>query len=62
MEEFIRERDAIVEEIGGFSEDDFTKSGISMEEYNNPNADTIIKILDYVKREYDQTAVYGGEE
>ena len=31
MNEFIEERDAILSEIGGFNEDDFIKSGISLE-------------------------------
>ena len=45
--EFIKERDLIVGEIGGFSDEDFAKSGISLEEYNNPTAETISKLIEY---------------
>ena len=60
--EFIKERDLIVAEIGDFNEEDFIKSGISMEEYNNPTAKTISKLLDYVREEYNQVPVYGDKE
>ena len=62
MNEFIEERNAIISEIGEFDEEDFTKSGISLEEYNNPTADTISKLLDYVKKEYNQVPIYNGDE
>ena len=58
LEEYRRERDAIVEEIGEFDEDDFIKSGVSLEEYTNPNEDVIQRLIDYVSVEYDQTSVY----
>ena len=58
LEEYRRERDAIIEEIGEFDEEDFAKSGISLEEYTNPNEDVIQKLIDYVSVEYDQTSVY----
>lgn len=58
LEEYRQERDLIVQEIGGFDEEDFEKSGISMEEYTNPNADTISKLMEYVSSEYDQTSIY----
>ena len=58
LEEFRKERDLIVGEIGEFDEEDFQKSGISLEEYNNPTAETIQKLILYVKEEYDQTAIY----
>ncbi len=61
MNEFIEERDAILYEIGGFNEDDFVKSGITLEEFNNPTAETISKLLDYVKTEYNQVPVYGSK-
>ena len=41
LEEFRKERDAIIEEIGEFDEEDFVKSGISLEEYTNPNEEVI---------------------
>ena len=58
LEEYRQERDLIVQEIGGFDEEDFTKSGISMEEYTNPNANTIKRLVEYVSSEYDQTSIY----
>ncbi len=57
--EYIEERDTIMAEIGEFDEEDFVKSGISLDEFNNPNAETISKLIDYVKEEYNQSAVYG---
>ncbi len=58
INEFRKERDLIVGEIGEFDEEDFKKSGISLEEYNNPTAETIQKLILYVKEEYDQTSIY----
>ena len=62
LEEFREERDLIVSEIGEFDEDDFIKSGISMDEYNNPTEKTINKLLTYVKEEYNQVPIYGDKE
>ena len=58
LEEFRKERDLIIEEIGNFDEEDFVKSGISLEEYTNPTEDTIKKLVEYVENEYDQTSIY----
>ena len=58
LEEYRKERDLIIEEIGEFDEEDFLKSGISLEEYTNPNAETIQKLVDYVSTEYDQVSIY----
>ena len=58
VEEFRKERDLIVGEIGEFEEEDFIKSGISLEEYNNPTAETISKLIKYVSEEYDQVSIY----
>lgn len=58
LEEYRQERDAIIEEIGNFDEEDFVKSGISLEEYTNPNEEVIQRLIDYVSTEYDQTSVY----
>ena len=58
LEEYRKERDLIVGEIGEFDEEDFVKSGISLEEYTNPNADKIKKLVEYVSSEYNQTSVY----
>ncbi len=62
VEEFKKERDLIVGEIGEFDENDFVKSGISLEEFNNPTAETISKLIDYVRDEYNQVPVYGDNE
>ena len=62
VEEFKKERDLIVSEIGEFDENDFVKSGISMEEYNNPTEKTISKLLAYVRDEYNQVPIYGDKE
>ena len=58
LEEYRKERDAIIEEIGDFDEDDFVKSGISLEEYTNPDEDVIQRLIEYVSSEYDQSSVY----
>ena len=58
LEEFRKERDAIIGEIGEFDEEDFVKSGISLEEYTNPNEETIQKLIEYISSEYDQTSIY----
>jgi len=58
LEEYRKERDLIIEEIGEFDEEDFLKSGISLEEYTNPNEETIKKLVDYVSSEYDQVSIY----
>ena len=58
LEEYRRERDAIIEEIGDFDEEDFVKSGISLEEYTNPDEDVIQRLVEYVSFEYDQSSVY----
>ena len=52
LEEYRQERDAIIEEIGEFDEEDFVKSGISLEEYTNPNEEVIQRLIDYVSNEY----------
>lgn len=62
LEEFRRERDAIIEEIGEFDEEDFVKSGISLEEYTNPDKDTIQRLIEYVSTEYNQTSVYSDSD
>ena len=58
LEEYRQERDAIIEEIGEFDEEDFAKSGISLEEYTNPNEEVIQRLVEYVSTEYNQTSVY----
>ena len=62
LEEYRKERDAIIEEIGEFDEEDFVKSGISLEEYTSPNEDVIQRLVEYVSTEYDQTSVYSESE
>ncbi len=62
MNEFIQERDAIISENGGFSEEDYLKSKISKKEFNNPTAKTISKLLDYVLKEYpSQVPIYSQD-
>lgn len=58
IEEFRKERDLIIGEIGEFDEEDFVKSGISLEEYTTPNEETIQKLIKYVREEYNQTGIY----
>lgn len=58
LERLKRERDMIVAEIGEFDEEDFRKSGISLEEYSNPTDDTIDKLVKYIGEEYNQTSIY----
>ncbi len=58
LEEYRKERDLIIAEIGELSEEDFIKSGISLEEYTNPDAETIRKLVEYVSNEYNQTSIY----
>lgn len=58
VEEYRKERDLIVGEIGEFDEEDFQKSGISLEEYTNPDEETIKKLIEYVNSEYDQVSIY----
>ena len=62
LEEYRKERDAIIDEIGEFDEEDFVKSGISLEEYTNPNEEVIQRLIDYVSTEYDQTSVYSEDD
>lgn len=62
VEEYRKERDAIISEIGEFDEDDFVKSGISLEEYTNPTAEVISRLIDYVSKEYNQTSIYSEDE
>ena len=58
IEEYRKERDLIIAEIGEFSEEYFIKSGISLDEYTNPTAETIRKLVEYVSSEYNQTSIY----
>lgn len=62
LEEYRKERDAIIEEIGEFDEEDFVKSGISLEEYTNPDKDVIQRLIEYVSTEYDQSSVYSDSD
>ena len=58
LEEYRKERDLIIGEIGQFDEEDFVKSGISLEEYTNPKEETIKKLVEYISNEYNQTSIY----
>ena len=58
LNEYRLERDAIISEIGDFDDEDFIKSGISLEEYNNPNEEVIQRLIEYVSNEYAQSSIY----
>ena len=45
--EYIKEKDAIVSEMGNVPYEDLINMGITPEEYINPTAETIEKLLDY---------------
>ena len=62
LNEYRLERDAIISEIGDFDDEDFIKSGISLEEYTSPNEDVISRLIDYVSREYNQTSIYSEDD
>ena len=62
LEEYRKERDAIIDEIGEFDEEDFVKSGISLEEYTNPDDEVIQRLVEYVSTEYNQTSVYSDSD
>ena len=62
LEEYRKERDTIIEEIGEFDEEDFVKSGISLEEYTNPDDEVIQRLVEYVSTEYDQISVYSDSD
>lgn len=62
LEEYRKERDTIINEIGEFDEEDFTKSGISLEEYNNPDSEVISRLIEYVSTEYNQSSVYSDDD
>ncbi len=62
INEYKKERDLIIGEIGEFDEEDFAKSGISLDEFNNPTAETISKLIKYVSEEYDQVSIYSEKK
>lgn len=62
LEEYRKERDTIINEIGEFDEEDFAKSGISLEEYNNPDSEVISRLIEYVSTEYNQSSVYSDDD
>ena len=48
----------MIKQTNPFNEEDFRKSGISLEEYSNPTDDTIDKLVKYIGEEYNQTSIY----
>ena len=60
--EFIKERDSIISEIGTLSSEEICRAGISLEEYMNPNANTIEKLLEYANSEFSQISIYNNEK
>lgn len=59
--EYIKEKDAIVEEIGNIPYEDLINMGITPEEYINPTAETIEKLLEYADRN-KQLTIYSENE
>lgn len=59
--EYISERDAIIEEIGNIPYEELINMGISTDEYMNPNAETIEKLLEYANR-FKQVNIYNENE
>ena len=60
--EFIKERDSIISEIGTLSSEELCRAGISLEEYMNPDANTIEKLLEYANNEFSQISIYNDEK
>ena len=60
--EFIKERDSIIAEIGTLSNEELCRAGISLEEYMNPDANTIEKLLEYANNEFSQISIYNDEK
>lgn len=60
--EFIKERDSIISEIGTLSNEELCRVGISLEEYMNPDANTIEKLLEYANNEFSQISIYNDEK
>ena len=59
--EYIKEKDAIVEEIGNVPYEELINMGITPEEYINPTAETIEKLLEYANRT-KQVTIYSENE
>ena len=55
--EYISERDAIISEIGNIPYEDLIEMGVSTDEYMNPTAETIEKLVEYADS-FKQTSVY----
>ena len=60
--EFIKEIDSIISEIGTLSNEELCRAGISLEEYMNPDANTIEKLLEYANNEFSQISIYNDEK
>ena len=59
--EYISERDAIIDEIGNIPYEELIELGISTEEYMNPTAETIEKLVEYANN-FKQISVYNENE
>lgn len=59
--EYISERDAIIEEIGNIPYEELIELGISTDEYANPTAQTIEKLLEYANK-FKQISIYNENE
>ena len=60
--EFIKERDSIISEIGTLSNEELCRAGISLGEYMNPDANTIEKLLEYATNDFSQISIYNDEK
>lgn len=59
--EYIKEKDAIISEIGNVPYEDLINMGITPEEYLSPTAETIEKLLDYANKN-KQLTIYSENE
>ncbi len=59
--EYIKEKDAIISEIGNVPYEDLINMGITPEEYINPTAQTIEKLIDYAN-EKEQVTIYSESD
>lgn len=59
--EYIKEKDAIINEIGNIPYEELINMGITPEEYINPTSETIEKLLDYANKN-KQLTIYSENE
>ncbi len=59
--EYVKEKDAIIGEIGNIPYEELINMGITPEEYINPTAETIEKLLEYANKT-KQVTIYSENE